>query len=213
VRLLAQIEEVRRTRAIQRSNRKRHGGSFGQELVTVAVVGYTNAGKSTLVSALSKTDLYRDDRLFATVDPRLRSVILPSGRKALLSDTVGFISDMPVQLVEAFHATLEEVVEADMLVHVLDSSAADLEEQRSTVLQVLQQIGVSEEKINNMIEVWNKIDLVDEKAETDEIEDEIFLTEDEEEDVFSEDDVPSEQSSLDTLDDRAESEYLSEGKT
>jgi 50S ribosomal subunit-associated GTPase HflX len=97
--------------------------------------------------------------------------------------------------------------------HVLDSSAPDLEEHRSTVLQVLQQIGVSEEKINNMIEVWNKIDLVDEKAETDEIEDEIFLTEDEEEDVFSEDDVPSEQSSLDTLDDRAESEYLSEGKT
>nr|AAT77056.1 putative GTP-binding protein [Oryza sativa Japonica Group] len=116
VRLLAQIEDVRRTRAIQRSNRKRHGNSFGQELVTVAVVGYTNAGKSTLVSALSETDLYSDDRLFATVDPRLRSVILPSGRKALLSDTVGFISDLPVQLVEAFHATLEEVVEADMLV-------------------------------------------------------------------------------------------------
>ncbi|KAK3149478.1 hypothetical protein QOZ80_3AG0217900 [Eleusine coracana subsp. coracana] len=211
VRLLAQIEEVRRTRAIQRSNRKRHGGSFGQELVTVAVVGYTNAGKSTLVSALSETDLYRDDRLFATVDPRLRSVILPSGRKALLSDTVGFISDLPVQLVEAFHATLEEVVEADMLVHVLDSSAPNLEEHRSTVLQVLQQIGVSEEKINNMIEVWNKIDLVDEKTETDAIEDEIFLTEsEEEEDIFSEDDVPSEQSSFDTLDDEADTGYLSE---
>ncbi|KAK3146217.1 hypothetical protein QOZ80_3BG0263120 [Eleusine coracana subsp. coracana] len=211
VRLLAQIEEVRRTRAIQRSNRKRHGGSFGQELVTVAVVGYTNAGKSTLVSALSETDLYRDDRLFATVDPRLRSVILPSGRKALLSDTVGFISDLPVQLVEAFHATLEEVVEADMLVHVLDSSAPNLEEHRSTVLQVLQQIGVSEEKINNMIEVWNKIDLVDEKTETDGIEDEIFLTEsEEEEDIFSEDDVPSEQSSFDTIDDEADTGYLSE---
>jgi len=98
VSLLAQIEDVRRTRAIQRSSRKRHGGSFGQELVTVAVVGYTNAGKSTLVSALSETDLYSDDRLFATVDPRLRSVILPSGRKALLSDTVGFISDLPIQV-------------------------------------------------------------------------------------------------------------------
>jgi 50S ribosomal subunit-associated GTPase HflX len=96
-------------------------------------------------------------RLFATVDPRLRSVILPSGRKALLSDTVGFISDLPVQLVEAFHATLEEVVEADMLVHVLDSSAPNIEEHRSTVLQVLQQIGVSQDKINSMIEVWNKV--------------------------------------------------------
>ncbi|CAD6206492.1 unnamed protein product [Miscanthus lutarioriparius] len=211
VSLLAQIEDVRRTRAIQRSSRKRHGGSFGQELVTVAVVGYTNAGKSTLVSALSEADLYSDDRLFATVDPRLRSVILPSGRKALLSDTVGFISDLPVQLVEAFHATLEEVVEADMLVHVLDSSASNLEEHRSTVLQVLQQIGVSQEKINSMIEVWNKIDLVDENVTSDGIEDEIFLTEGEEEDdIFSEDDVPSEQSSFDSVDDGADSEYLSE---
>ncbi|CAN6297937.1 unnamed protein product [Urochloa humidicola] len=207
VKLLAQIEDVRRTRAIQRSSRKRHGGSFGQELVTVAVVGYTNAGKSTLVSALSETDLYSDDRLFATVDPRLRSVILPSGRKALLSDTVGFISDLPIQLVEAFHATLEEVVEADMLVHVLDSSAPNLEDHRSTVLQVLQQIGVSQEKINNMIEVWNKIDLVDQNASSDGVEDEIFLTEGEDEDdIFSEDDVPSEQSSLDSLDDGANSE-------
>ncbi|KAG1366676.1 GTP-binding protein, chloroplastic [Cocos nucifera] len=140
--LLSQIEEVRRTRALQRSARKRHGSSYGQGLATVAVVGYTNAGKSTLVSALSESDLYTDDRLFATVDPRLRSVIFPSGRKALLSDTVGFISNLPVQ-------------------HVLDSSAPNLDEQRSTVLQVLQQIGVSEEKIQNMIEVWNKIDLVD----------------------------------------------------
>ncbi|CAM0875996.1 unnamed protein product [Alopecurus aequalis] len=210
LKLLAQIEDVRRTRAIQRSSRKRHGGSFGQELVTVAVVGYTNAGKSTLVSALSETDLYSDNRLFATVDPRLRSVILPSGRKALLSDTVGFISDLPVQLVEAFHATLEEVVEADMLVHVLDSSAPDLAEHRSTVLQVLQQIGVSQDKIDNMIEVWNKIDLVDNIALTDGVEDEIFLTESEEEDLFSEDDVPSEQSSFDSLDDTLDLESLSE---
>ncbi|KAL6843623.1 hypothetical protein ACP4OV_026685 [Aristida adscensionis] len=211
VRLLAQIEEVRRTRAIQRSNRKRHGSSFGQELVTVAVVGYTNAGKSTLVSALSEADLYSDDRLFATVDPRLRSVILPSGRKALLSDTVGFISDLPVQLVEAFHATLEEVVEADMLVHVLDSSAPNLEEHRSTVLHVLQQIGVSVDKVNNMIEVWNKSDLVDENALTDGVEDEIFQTEGEDvEDLFSEDDVASGQSSLDSLDDGTDSECLLE---
>uniref|UniRef100_A0A7N0UJ77 Hflx-type G domain-containing protein n=1 Tax=Kalanchoe fedtschenkoi TaxID=63787 RepID=A0A7N0UJ77_KALFE len=161
-RLLAQIEDVRRTRALQRASRKRHGGSHGQELPTVAIVGYTNAGKSTLVSALSKTDLYSDDRLFATVDPRLRAVVLPSGRKALLSDTVGFISDLPVQLIDAFHATLEEVVYADLLVHVLDSSAPNLDEHRSAVLQVLQQIGVPEEKTRNMIEVWNKIDIQDE---------------------------------------------------
>ncbi|RWR77926.1 GTP-binding protein, chloroplastic [Cinnamomum micranthum f. kanehirae] len=166
--LLSQIEEVRRTRALQRSSRKRRGGLQGQGLATVAVVGYTNAGKSTLVSALSDSDLYSDDRLFATVDPRIRSVFLPSGRKVLLSDTVGFISELPVQLVEAFHATLEEVVEADLLVHVLDSSALNLDEQRSSVLQVLQQIGVSEEKLQNMIEVWNKIDLLEKKSETDE---------------------------------------------
>ncbi|KAF9621516.1 hypothetical protein IFM89_022534 [Coptis chinensis] len=163
--LLSQIEEVRRTRALQRASRRRRGGSEGQGLSTVAIVGYTNAGKSTLVNALSESDLYSDDRLFATVDPRVRSVMLPSGRKVLLSDTVGFISDLPVQLVEAFHATLEEVVEADLLVHVIDSSAVDLEEQRSSVLEVLQQIGVPKEKLQNMIEVWNKIDLRGECAD------------------------------------------------
>lgn len=158
-RLLAEISEVRRTRAVQRAARRKHGAVDGVGLVTVAVVGYTNAGKSTLVGALSDSDLYSDDRLFATVDPRVRGVALPSGRKVLLSDTVGFISDLPVQLVEAFHATLEEVVEADLLVHVLDSSAPDLEEQRKAVFDVLRQIGVSEKKIRDMIEVWNKIDL------------------------------------------------------
>ncbi|KAI4327309.1 hypothetical protein L6164_019786 [Bauhinia variegata] len=166
-RLLSQIEEVRRTRALQRASRKRHGSSFGQGLATVAVVGYTNAGKSTLVSALADSDLYSDCRLFATVDPRLRSAVLPSGRKVLFSDTVGFISDLPIQLVEAFHATLEEVVEADLLVHVVDSSAPNLDEHRSTVFQVLQQIGVSEEKLQNMIEVWNKIDMEEEGMDAD----------------------------------------------
>ncbi|KAF3439100.1 hypothetical protein FNV43_RR17375 [Rhamnella rubrinervis] len=166
--LLSQIEEVRRTRALQRAARKRHGGSNGDGLATIAVVGYTNAGKSTLVSALSDSDLYSDSRLFATVDPRLRSVVLPSGRKVLLSDTVGFISDLPVQLVEAFHATLEEVLEADLLVHVLDCTAPNLDEHRSTVLHVLQQIGVSEDKLKNMIEVWNKIDYQAEDTNVDE---------------------------------------------
>ncbi|CAI9111224.1 OLC1v1011397C1 [Oldenlandia corymbosa var. corymbosa] len=155
--LLAEIKEVRRTRAVQRAARKRDGRSA--ESATIAVVGYTNAGKSTLVSKLSNSQLYCDDRLFATVDPKLRSVCLPSGRKVLLSDTVGFISDLPVQLVEAFKATLEEVVEADLLVHVLDSSSPNVAEQRDSVLQVLHQIGVSNDKLENMIEVWNKIDL------------------------------------------------------
>lgn len=158
-RLLAEIAAVRRTRAVQRAARRKQGASDSLGFATVAVVGYTNAGKSTLVSALSDSDLYSDDRLFATLDPRVRGVTLPSGRKILLSDTVGFISDLPVQLVEAFHATLEEVVEADLLVHVLDSSAPNLDEQRQAVLDVLRQIGVSEKKIQDMIEVWNKIDL------------------------------------------------------
>ncbi|XP_073065301.1 GTP-binding protein At3g49725, chloroplastic [Primulina eburnea] len=170
--LLSEIEEVRRTRAVQRASRKRHGGS--QEIATVAVVGYTNAGKSTLVSALSDSHLYCDDRLFATVDPKLSSVLLPSGRKVLLSDTVGFISDLPVQLVEAFHATLEEVVEADLLVHVLDSSAPNLDEHRETVLEVLRRIGVPEEKLHNMIEVWNKVDLQETELYQTEHEDEDF---------------------------------------
>ncbi|KAH9664066.1 GTP-binding protein [Citrus sinensis] len=153
--LLSQIEEVRRTRAVQRAARRRHGGSDGRGLATVAVVGYTNAvgGPNQLKYFL----------LFATLDPRLKSVVLPSGRKVLLSDTVGFISDLPLQLVDAFHATLEEVVEADLLVHVLDCTAPNLEEHRTTVLQVLQQVGVSEEKLKNMIEVWNKIDYHDEE--------------------------------------------------
>ncbi|KAK1383171.1 GTP-binding protein, chloroplastic [Heracleum sosnowskyi] len=178
--LLSEIKEVRRTRALQRASRKRHGGSDGRDMATIAVVGYTNAGKSTLVSALSDTYLYSDDRLFATVDPKLRSVVLiffdpklrsvvlPSGRKVLLSDTVGFISELPVQLVEAFHATLEEVVEADLLVHVLDSSAPNLDEHRKTVMQVLEQLGVSKDKLQNMVEVWNKIDIGEEQIDGDE---------------------------------------------
>jgi GTP-binding protein HflX len=160
IQLLSEIEEVRRTRALQRAARKRHGCGHGCGLPIVAVVGYTNAGKSSLVAALSQSDLYIDDKLFATLDPRLRNIFLPSGHKALLSDTVGFISDLPIQLVEAFHATLEEVTEADLLMHVIDSSSLNAEEQRRSVLGVLEQIGVSSKKLENMIEVWNKVDLL-----------------------------------------------------
>ncbi|KAF5188513.1 Gtpase hflx [Thalictrum thalictroides] len=224
--LLSEIEEVRRTRALQRASRRRRGGSEGQGLPTVAIVGYTNAGKSTLVSALSETDLYSDDRLFATVDTRTRSVILPSGRKVLLSDTVGFISDLPVQLVEAFHATLEEVAEADLLVHVMDSSAINLEDQRSSVLEVLQQIGVSEEKLQNMIEVWNKIDLRDQQNGVDDFvngaEDECDFTETEngtESDSFLEESIDEDDSVTGLLPeqsaenaDEGENDALEDGK-
>ncbi|EYU44525.1 hypothetical protein ABFS82_08G061400 [Erythranthe guttata] len=187
--LLSEIKEVRSTRAIQRAARRRQGSSPGQEIPTVAVVGYTNAGKSTLVSALSNTYLYCDDRLFATVDPKLSSVVLPSGRKVLLSDTVGFISDLPVQLVEAFHATLEEVVEADLLVHVLDSSSPSINEHREAVMQVLCKLGVSKEKLHNMIEVWNKVDLLEKQPDIDEVDDgdyDTSLSGDDDADVASE---------------------------
>jgi 50S ribosomal subunit-associated GTPase HflX len=119
-------------------------------------------GKSSMVAALSKSSIYVDDRLFATLDPRVRSVVLPSGRKVLLSDTVGFISDLPVQLVEAFQATLEEVVEADFLLHVIDGSAANVDEQREAVLDVLKGIGVPKAKLEScMVEAWNKVDLIE----------------------------------------------------
>ncbi|XP_065874082.1 GTP-binding protein At3g49725, chloroplastic [Euphorbia lathyris] len=210
--LLSQIEEVRRTRALQRYSRKRRGGSDHKGLATVAIVGYTNAGKSTLVSALSNSDLYCDSRLFATLDPRLKSVLLPSGRKVLLSDTVGFISDLPIQLVEAFHATLEEVAEADLLVHVIDSTAPNLDEHRTTVLQVLQQIGVSEEKLTKMIEVWNKIDYEAEEMGGKESVDEWSVDEDDDiaAEVSSEVDDNIDNSSLQVGDgsaDNAEGDY------
>ncbi|KAK4490516.1 hypothetical protein RD792_001196 [Penstemon davidsonii] len=194
--LLSQIKEVRRTRAMQRVARKRQGSSPGQDIATVAVVGYTNAGKSTLVSALSNTFLYCDDRLFATVDPKLRGVVLPSGREVLLSDTVGFISDLPVQLVEAFHATLEEVVEADLLVHVLDSSAPNIDDHREAVMQVLGRLGVSDEKLQNMIEVWNKVDIQETQADIGEVDDgdnaSSFSGEEDENDQDIEESEPSE---------------------
>ncbi|XP_010426497.1 PREDICTED: GTP-binding protein At3g49725, chloroplastic-like [Camelina sativa] len=167
LRLLSQIKEAQRTRLLQRARRQKRAGRKYESAATIAVVGYTNAGKSTLTSALTKSALYCNERLFATLDPSLRSVYLPCGEFVHLSDTVGFISDLPIQLVEAFRSTLEEVVEADILIHVVDSTAPNIEEHRATVFHVLKQIGVSEEKLQNMIEVWNKIDY--------EVEDEKFL--------------------------------------
>ncbi|XP_010412678.2 PREDICTED: GTP-binding protein At3g49725, chloroplastic-like [Camelina sativa] len=159
LRLLSHIKEAQRTRQLQRARRQKRAGRKYESSATIAVVGYTNAGKSTLTSALSKSALYCNERLFATLDPSLRSVYLPSGNLVHLSDTVGFISDLPIQLVEAFQSTLEEVVEAEILIHLVDSTAPNIEEHRATVFHVLKQIGVSEEKLQNMIEVWNKVGL------------------------------------------------------
>ena len=124
----------------------------------VALVGYTNAGKSTLFNALTRAEVLAEDMLFATLDPTMRAVKLPGGRQAVLSDTVGFISDLPTQLVAAFRATLEEVLEADLVLHVRDISHPDSEAQRQDVEAVLGELGIEGERLDQVVEVWNKID-------------------------------------------------------
>ena len=127
----------------------------------VALVGYTNAGKSTLFNKLTKADVFAKDLLFATLDPTLREIRLPSGRRVILSDTVGFISDLPHELVAAFRATLEEVVEADIILHVRDCSHPDTQAQKQDVEAVLKDLGLKEEVDAGLKEVLNKIDLLD----------------------------------------------------
>jgi GTP-binding protein HflX len=126
----------------------------------VALVGYTNAGKSTLFNRLTGAQVRAEDMLFATLDPAMRQITLPSGRTAILSDTVGFISNLPTQLVAAFRATLEEVLEADLIVHVRDIAHASSEGQSRDVLAVLNQLGLSGPRLDEMIEWRNKIDLL-----------------------------------------------------
>ena len=152
-RLKRDLVEVRRTRTLQRSARKRH------PYPTVALVGYTNAGKSTLFNRLTASEVVAEDLLFATLDPTLRMLKLPDGRPAILSDTVGFISDLPHELVEAFRATLEEVREADVILHVRDIASEESEAQAQDVRGVLERLGVELEE-RRVVEVWNKIDLV-----------------------------------------------------
>lgn len=157
--LKKELEEVKRTRNIHRKARQR------VPYPIVAFVGYTNAGKSTLFNRLTKADVFAKDMLFATLDPTMRLLKLPSGRQVILSDTVGFISKLPTELVAAFQATLEEVLEAALIVHVRDVSHPDTEAQRCDVENVLKTLGVSEKIEKGLLEVLNKIDLLNDEEQ------------------------------------------------
>jgi GTP-binding protein HflX len=153
-RLRRQLQEVKRTRELHRRARRK------VPYPVVALVGYTNAGKSTLFNTLTRARVTVRDQLFATLDPTMRALKLPSGREAILSDTVGFISDLPHELISAFHATLEEVRQADILVHVRDVSHPEAEAQKADVLAVLAELGVDAAVGDGMIEALNKVDLL-----------------------------------------------------
>ena len=154
VKIKKELAEVKKTRELHRKARKR------VPYPIVALVGYTNAGKSTLFNRLTKADVFAKDLLFATLDPTMRQVRLPNGQNIILSDTVGFISDLPTELVMAFRATLEEVLEADIIVHVRDYSHPDTEAQKQDVEFVLCDLGLSETVENGMLEALNKIDML-----------------------------------------------------
>lgn len=153
IRLKKELDQVRRTRGLQRDARQR------AERPTIALVGYTNAGKSTLFNRLTGADVLVRNMLFATLDPTMRGMKLPEGRDVVLSDTVGFISDLPTHLVEAFRATLDEVILADVILHVRDSGHPNTKNQRDAVLDILDSLGVERDD-PRVIEVQNKIDVL-----------------------------------------------------
>lgn len=167
-RLRKELSQVQRTRGIHRARRKK------APWPTIALVGYTNAGKSTLFNRLTKASVLAEDLLFATLDPTMRQIKLPGVEKAILSDTVGFVSDLPTQLVAAFRATLEEVTSADYIVHVRDIAHPSTEGQRSDVLEILRELGIEENGEGDnppIIELWNKSDKLsaDERAQLSEL--------------------------------------------
>jgi len=157
-RIRKELEEVKRTRGLHRRARKR------VPYPVVALVGYTNAGKSTLFNTLTKSAVEARDMLFATLDPTMRGLRLPNGRPIVLSDTVGFIADLPVELIAAFRATLEEVLEADIILHVRDAAHEESGAQKSDVLKVLAELGIDTEGDRRILEVLNKIDLLSASA-------------------------------------------------
>ena len=159
IKLERELEQVRRTRQLHRSKRKKVPHPI------VALVGYTNAGKSTLFNRITGAGVLAEDMLFATLDPTLRRMKLPQGRTVILSDTVGFISNLPTHLVAAFRATLEEVLEADLILHVRDMSDPDNGAQSNDVLRILADLGIDEKDgAERILEVWNKIDGLEPEA-------------------------------------------------
>ena len=155
VKIKKSLEKIKQTRGLQRNSRKK------VPFPVVALVGYTNTGKSTLFNHLTKSNVFAKDLLFATLDPSMRRLKLPSGREVILSDTVGFISDLPHELIMAFRATLEEVLEADIIVQVMDVANQNNKQQREDVITVLHSLGLERiEHKNNYIEIYNKIDLM-----------------------------------------------------
>lgn len=160
MRIKAELRDVERTRHLQRRNRDR------SETLTLALIGYTNAGKSTLFNKLTGADILSKDMLFATLDPTIRGVDLPSGRRVVMADTVGFISQLPTELVEAFKSTLEEVVEADILVHVHDASSPMVAEEYTDVCQVLEELGIDAEmQAQRVVHILNKSDKLEDMDE------------------------------------------------